>query len=419
MQRDESGRFLSKSGRPHIEDGQNEILSTLDPNYQDPQTVEDTEDAKLKKSLDQNQEIEAYLYDGIQGQGYLSAPSGRGYLRPPNAHGGIFPLIPILSGLASMLFGGEGRKRGGFMGRVGMPPPYYHLQRPPHMGSISGFYKDMAQQAIASGAPPLLVQKKFEKLFGGAGMCRKVLSGKVGGGSVDVMKLGHLLSPILLGHIKKAIKGTGLNPDEIMQAIESGAKDIMEQKVDMNTLAKGGSILGSLWSGAKNIFGKVFGVAKKVISNPTVQRIGQKVLDSAADVAEKRLPGLAEKGLTGLADYAERRMRGPEPEPTPAEQKKIRQDLSRIKPAAPKASKKQKRRLPEPEPEPEPEEEEDEEEEVPLPPPRPKKKSTIAPSTRQTTRRSDVIVDYTPEGFPIYGHGKKKTTAGGYWSIKL
>ena len=430
---------MSRKAQPQWNSDEQVMMKQVDPKF----SIQQDDDAAKQRAReaemyskgnpDLGTSANDFLLDNVKmgGAGYLTAG---GYLRPPNARGGVLPLIPILSGLAALLLG-SGRKKGGSMAA----PHYYNAGRPLDMTSPAGFYRNIIGQALEAGAPADLVKKKFTKLFGGAGMFNKIVKGKFGGATVDKLKLGHLLAPIMIPHLTQALKGTGYSGEEVFSQAENLNSDLLDQEVSLDGLTKGGSILGTLWTGAKALFGKIGSVAKKIFTNPKVQDLASKAVNSVAKVAEERLPKLTESAANKLADYAEKKLKGPEPE---------------VKP-----SKKAKR----PEPEPESEEvSEEESEEEPEPVPKKKQAPRYVRATEKyeqpnnppeegTARRKRLIKSLIPlppsapiipsnpvsqnssterrflgmkDGVAIYGNGrscgsKKKRQSGGAWTVKL
>jgi len=304
-----------QKGSPQFYDGEQSILKSINPEWEDPREQRIHKDVQNDMMLD----IENHLYDNgdrAQGMGYL----GTGYLSAPRSkQGGIFPLIPIISGIASLLFGS------GMSGGIANP---LLLNRPPNMNNASSFFKDIMCQAVQNGIPQPLMKQKMIKLFGGVGMFNKVMTGKIGGGSLNggPLKMGHLLSPIMMGHMMKALKGSRIKPRDVMERIENQFAPFLEKIATAEELKKGGSILSSLWSGAKSIFGKVGNAVKGLFGNKSVQeaasKIGSKVLERGSE--------LAVKGLDKLSDYALKDMEK-DPEITDEEIEKVQAELAKRK----------------------------------------------------------------------------------------
>ena len=213
----------------------------------------------------------------------------------------------------------------------------------------------------------------------------------------------------------------------------------------MDGLTRGGSILSTLWNGAKGLLGKLPGFIGKIFSNKTVQDLGAKALEGATKVATERLPGLTEQAATKIANYAEKKMKGDEPGVTEGDIEKVQAELAKRKKASrveellakdereqrlsTRASRKKAKR-----PTPLEEEEEIEEELEEEAPPPPRRKAGLArrgtdPAPRG--RRSEPSEAPAPapapirrivafsNGIPVYGQGKKKSKKGGAWTVKL
>lgn len=414
--------------RPQYYDQERSILKDIEPDWEDPRVIEAEKENKIKGKLYNKNEMHDMIEDNlIGGAGYLSG----GYLRPPMAYGGarggIFPaLIPILAGLAPMLLGaiagdGMANPQSAKGRKIGMPNPFYHAVRPLNLTGASNFYRDIAHQAMAAGAPAVLVQKKLQRLFGGAGMYRHVMTGKVGGGVHDKLKLGHLLAPVLHGHLRHALKGSGLNADDVMSAIEDKFGDVFDKDVTIEELTKGGSILSSIWNGAKGLLGKAWEGIKGIFSNKKVQDIGKAALNKLGEVAEKRGPELTEMAANKLADYATQRMKGTEPELTKSEVKMIQDEMRSGK------KKKSKRRQIEEEPEELPSGRSDSSRRKAEVERRKEKKSQeLIPYRQREDEEEEEDEEDKPEkrvigfsnGHPVYGYGMKKKK-GGAWTVKL
>jgi hypothetical protein len=312
-----------QKARPEYYQNEQSILQDIEPGWKDPKDREAAKENKVNAQLtkeDIMSGIRDNLLDSTTGMGYLTAGHGGGYLRPPNLqrNGGFLPLIPILSGLGSLLLGSGMGKHGGT----------YHLQRSPNMASASSFFRDIAGQALEAGAPPELVKAKMIKLFGGTGMYNKVMRGKVGGAIQGDMKLGHLMAPVLMGHMRRALKNASL-PPAMMSVIESKFSPFLDKPVTQEDLTKGGSILGSLWNGAKNILGKVVSGVKGFFGNKGVQDTASKILDSATGAIGKHAPKLIETAAEKLANYANKEMA--DDEPSEADIEKVQKELAKRK----------------------------------------------------------------------------------------
>ena len=306
--------YTVKKARPEYYQQEESILEDINPKWKDPKVREAEMENKIKNDVRTKEMymdgMTDYIMDQKMGMGYLNAPSpsGRGYIRPPNARGGLFPLIPILSGIASLLLGSGISKRGG------LANPLYHLQRQPNLNNASSFFRDIMDQSLRAGAPAGMVKNKLTKLFGGTGMFNKVMKGKIGGAVLhEPMKMGHLMAPILLGHMKNALKGTKIAPPEMLHYLESAFRPFLDREVSPTELSRGGSILSSLWKGAKSLFGSAVKGVKGFLGNKNVRDAGSKLLESTTGAIGKHGPKLIETAAERLSDYADKTMRDDEP----------------------------------------------------------------------------------------------------------
>lgn len=265
------------------------------------QDAENEEYQRIKR----NQFIDDELAGSNAGAGYARPPNamGRGYAVAPNATGGW--IVPLAMGLSSILPALLGRGKGKKW--KGMRQPIY-LSHSPNLTSTSGFYKSLIAQAQGQG----LSMKTFAKLFGNKTLLNSILKGKMGSGVVDELKIGHVLSPLVFSHLSKALKGTGIDPEQLMEHAEN--LPMMNQSVNPKTMTVGGSILGSLWNMTKGVLGKLTGVAKNVASNPKVRELAKKGLDKAGEVMNNRIGDIGEIAANKIADYATKRMTGDEPD---------------------------------------------------------------------------------------------------------
>ena len=236
-----------------------------------------------------------YLGSKYQGQGYIGN-AGRGYV------GGVLPAfaIPLLTALAPLLTDGAFTLGKKLLGRGLAEPIRFHGKRL-DMSSPSNFYRTFASEAIKNGAPEDLVMKKMTGLFSGKGFVK--LMKKRTGGNLGPLRWGHLLMPPLMGHLTTALKGTGLSPDDIADIVEKDYSDFLDKDVKKEELVEGGSVMSSIWSGVKNIFGKL-------INNKNIQELGKKAFDTTMTHA----PSLIETGINRIAKHAEKKLQGEEPE---------------------------------------------------------------------------------------------------------
>jgi hypothetical protein len=159
----------------------------------------------------------------------------------------------------------------------------------PDKKNAVAFYKSL--HAHLGGAE--YATKKMSKLFGSG--WPKYSKSKVGGAVKGGLKIGHLVAPVMKGHLVKALKGSGIDPEEALAYLEEDPQ--MAKRVTPKYLASGGSVLGSIWATLKRIFTSEG--AKKIY-----KELGKKALEFAAT-----------KGKDYLLDYVESHMGGAEPCP--------------------------------------------------------------------------------------------------------
>ena len=302
---------------PYLQQGERELLKQTS-NYIEPQDVEaeyenDTRDAVSGEFQDPYEKLQSEVLDGVthSGKGYIGVPGhgiGGGYIRAPNTRGGFLPLaamlLPLL--LGSGTGSGTGRRGGNMLSKM------IFTNRPLNMSSPKNFFKSLFED-IAERVNPKKVAEKFDKLFAGKGTFNRYLKQKDGGVILDDMKMGHLLMPLLNAHLKVALKkASGINPEGLLEKIEDDNRSLFEKPVTHETLQSGGSILGSLWTGLKSIF-------SKISNNPTAMNLGTRALTA---LGKTNLP---EKGVQALSEYATKKLTGEEPE-----EKKIRQQETKI-----------------------------------------------------------------------------------------
>lgn len=314
---------MSRRGHPQVYGQEEAMLKQLNPEYENPEDVDAEEEIATRQRLARKENmmegVADELYGTTQGKGYLRPPNamGRGYLAPPQATGGwIFPLAMLASSIIPSLFGKGMKKGGAYINKEGKLVPNRFLGRnplmlthAPNLTSASAFYRDIARQATGQG----MSHKTFVRLFGDNKTYKDMIQGKIGSGVHDKLLMGHLLAPLVHGHLKKALKGTGLSAEQVMAAVEDKMPEIFDKEVSPEVMARGGSILGSLWGGLKNVLGKVGSLVSGIFKNPKVREIGKKVINKVGDVADKRAPELAEMAANKIADYANKRLKGDEP----------------------------------------------------------------------------------------------------------
>ena len=286
-----------RPSKPWLQDEEKQILKSRG-DWTDPAEEEAITNNKIKSRLGSNapfdpyERVQAESLDGVyhdsQG-GYLRAPKSGGspYINVP-VQGGFAPILPIIaSALLPVLFGklfGSGT---------------LSTTKPINMSNAHSFFNSLADD-ISHQTHRDYANKKMEKLFGSG--WKKYSKSRYGGSVVDELKMGHLLMPLLRGHIRKAL-GRGIDPEPLLEKIEQMNAKEFDRLVTPDVLIHGGSILGSLWSGLKGIFGKVFNSG-----------LASKVGKSALSAAEKVAPSLAESGINKLAEYATKKISGQEPE---------------------------------------------------------------------------------------------------------
>lgn len=401
---------MPRKANPTVYGDEANMLKGLNPDWEDPndEDAEEEEDTRQKLTRKQNmfEGIEDHLYGTVQGAGYLRAPNARGgYVNPPS--GGFLPLLPIAmmaSSFLPMLFG-KGKKRGGAYMKDGkmIPNKMIGLMRHPNMSSASAFFRDVVQQGHKQG----MGLGMWKKLFGSTNLMNRMLTGRVGSGVVDKLQMGHLLSGPVYNHLQKALKGSGISADDVMPEIEN--LPLFNEDVSLDGLKRGGSIIGSLWTGLKSVMGKAGPLIKKIISNPRLKKIATDSLSKIGDVAERNAPALAEKAANRVVDYANRKLKGDEPTPSKSEKAVAK---------APKASRYDDI------------EDDDDDDDYELPSGRSdsnlrknlanQRKNSTAVAPKPTGEKRIVGWDM---GSPIYGEGRKlKKNAkirGGSWKVSL
>ena len=149
----------------------------------------------------------------------------------------------------------------------------------PDLSNAHAFY----QSLYAHHDDQMYASKKMGKLFGSgyaSFMRSKSGSGRVKGG----LRWGHLLAPAMRGHIKKALKGTGVDPEVFMAHLEE--HPMMEKRVTRTAL--GGNVFKTIWQKMKEIF--------------------------TSETAKKLYATLGKAALEALVGYVGKQMKGDEPE---------------------------------------------------------------------------------------------------------
>ena len=368
--------------KPQFQGDEALLANAINPNYIDPEDEEAKEENENRFKMEQEQR----MHSGIQNELYGESVGAMGYLNPPNVGRGVTGgwIFPLLAGLSALL--GTGIRSSGMIYRKGNPgqkPVFF--THPPNMSSSSAFYRDIVNQATGQGVPI----KTFHKLFGDVPTFRSMMKGKIGSGSIDDLRMGHLLAPLINSHLKKALKGTGIPSEVVMKAIEEKMSPLLEQMVTPEVMARGGSLLGTLWGGVKSVFGKLKPIIQSIFGNPTVKKIITDVGQKVGNVASSEAPKLAELAAQKIADYARTKLKGDEP-------------IASEKPSSegsfePSAT--QKFEMPSAIHTGE------------------ERKQIIAARKNPDTPKERKILRWD-WGVPIYGEGKKKTS-GGAWTVKL
>ena len=314
MQMNRSGRKLNA---PLVYGEEEHLLKDMNPSWIDQRDKKAHTAVQNRLDLDEpdddeedilNQKIARYTFgdgdvdESKMGLGYIQPPNarfGRGYISPA---GGWLNIPILLASLAPMLFGASitqtcsKQKRGGVM-----------FQRPPNLTNAQEFFKDAISQAVDSGHSVGVIKQKFGKLLAGQPELKRLLSAKKGGSVPDKLQMGHLMIPLIHNHLRKALKGEGAGIlNQIMDVVETDYDNQFSKDVEPTQFIHGGSLLGTLWSGLKNVFGKL-------ASNPKLQKLASNVGNKAISSANKVLPNLADLAVNKIANYAEKKLTGSEP----------------------------------------------------------------------------------------------------------
>jgi hypothetical protein len=283
-----------RRSKPYLQQDERNILNEDAMNDQ-AVAYNDVNEALIDKSLPtdpyervQAETLNAYYHGGgyIHPQNRIGgSDSTGGYINPSNggSDGGFF--LPILGSLAATVLPDAIKwivKKIHGKGINDITGGTIHTRRPLNMSNAHSFYTSLADD-LSEQLPKEYVHKKFGKLFGSG--WKKYYKRKDGGAILDHegMKIGHLLAPLLFGHLK-LIKN--IDPEAVMNALEK--HPIMEKKVNGEGLQCGGSILGSLW-----------GILKNVLTSDTTKSIIKQV---------------APKAIDALSNYAKKKLKEKEPE---------------------------------------------------------------------------------------------------------
>ena len=301
---------MKRSTKPWLQDEEKQILRETS-GYVDPDDVRaDMDESNVERMsyglpVDPYQRVQAESLNAVPhyGNGYLRTPKG-GYINVPTPPSGGF--LPILGSLAAMilpeLIGGIAGKIFGNGRQMTGNHRMIYTRNPLNMSNGNAFYKSLYND-LSSQTTPEIVDKKFNKLFGSG--WKKYKKMKVGGSIDGPLKMGHIMIPPLMCHLRNALKGSGVDPEKVLESVEK--MEILNQPITAAGLQHGGNIFGSIWNGIKGIFGKLIG-------NKTLQNVGSKVAESVGKSAAEHLPNLAEKGVDALSKYASRKLTGEEPE---------------------------------------------------------------------------------------------------------
>lgn len=291
-----------KRPNPQYYEEERQILSQANDDWTDPVDDDAKYQNQVKHSVsDKHDLIEAELLGGIEHGGSLGNHRG-GYLMAPNSGrgvaGGFLPAIPLMIAplIASIL--GSGTSKGT---RANVKFGVITTKKPLSMASGGEFYKSLARIASSKTSP-----KYVEKVMGDLltkPIWNQIKKGKGvfgSGRNASRLLMGHLMSPILMGHARKALgrDGMGSYPALVNVLERIGEEDgYLSKPVTAKGLVAGGSILGTLWKGAKTLFGKLTGskLAK------TVGEAGSKALEKAA-------PALTENVIKKVTDYANKKL---------------------------------------------------------------------------------------------------------------
>jgi len=233
----------------------------------------------------------------MEGDEMLKKPqrkSGKGYLRP--SVGGsdlIEPADPYVTVRDEMLGAvshkGAPKIAAGYINPTGgyINPTGGDVQ--PDLGNAHLFYKSLHEHHD----DPLYATKKMGKLFGTG--WSKFTKQKVGGAVKGGLRVGHVLAPLMKGHLSKALKGSGIDPETAMAYLEQ--HPMMVKRITPKLLASGGNVFQTIWGWLKKVF--TSDQAKQIY-----KELGSKALDLAAT-----------KGKDYLLEYVDKRMGGSEPGP--------------------------------------------------------------------------------------------------------
>ena len=319
---------MSHFGKPRPQQWSDDfhLLKSLDPNWDDPREKEIHDENQVYEE----ENIKTRMREGIADELYGTAEGKGGYLRAPNSRRGTgadsarylsapnpppphavggWVQIPLMM-LANMLpelipaiykkIKGQGACAGG----------YAMMSRHPNLSSVGGFYKDIVSQAVGSGMSLQQVKEKMSKLFGGVNHYKKILNDKVGQTVQDPLLMGHLLTPLLHAHLTNALRGTGINVDAMMDHIEEKYPEILDREVTPQNMARGGSIVGTLWTTIKGILSKLL----PSLTGMFGQAVGNKgVKKAVGQLINKGVPQVANIGLNKLTKYINQKLKGNEP----------------------------------------------------------------------------------------------------------
>lgn len=277
-----------RRSKPYLQQEDRNILNS-DPQNEQAEAYNKVDESLINKNLpiDPYERVQAEVLNGISHGGYINPQNRRGgYINPTSSHptGGFLPfLAPIAAAFLPDVVKWLGSKFTG-NGMTNITGGMISTTRPMSMINGHSFYKTLADD-LSSQVPKQYIDKKFDKLFGSG--WKKYYNRKVGGSQVDELKMGHIIMPPLFGHLTKALSGSGINPEVVMEALEK--MPIMEKKVTHESLVHGGSIFGTIWNAIKGLF--------------------------TSDNAKSVISAVAPKAIEVIGNYANSKMKQPEPEP--------------------------------------------------------------------------------------------------------
>lgn len=305
---------MSRSRVPYRNDDEKMLMSKVDEDYEDPLTQYAEKENAPDDALDPYDRIQAEVLDGYTHTGgYLRAPSRGGYIMAP-ASGGSIPMLAAMiipEIIAGIIHGisGRGRAKSNLL----------YTRKPINMTSANNFYKSLYDDAGEQMGYPI-TQTKFSKLFAGTGYKQFVKNVRGGAATPDKLMHGHLLMPLVVQHLKRALGPKGRHLIEPLLGHAEGLP-VMQERVSHGSLMRGGSIMGTLWAGLKNVFGKLS-------SSDTLKNMGQSAIKGLQQTVTDVTPAAAE----ALTKYAHRKLKGEDPEISDSElERKHAREIARLR----------------------------------------------------------------------------------------